>query len=222
MPRKLSIQEEQARAKQVAKERERRQKAVEIERQERIFEKEQAKLAKLKEKENLKKQKAKELADLKQQKEKLKQQKLQEKRLADKKKAIKSAYCCVGEVPVGKHRGTMAECAQLGEIAYYGQNKADAKQVEKAIEIVESKLPKPKQASADKKIKKYESDLDELKIKVAGLMGKKNKLTKDIAGTTNKKELKLLNKQLDDVEKEIDDVKVKGKNIKDEIAKLKK
>ena len=39
-------------------------------------------------------------------------------------------YCGVGKLPKGYHRGNMKECAELGQIRYWGLKKADSKIIE--------------------------------------------------------------------------------------------
>lgn len=39
-------------------------------------------------------------------------------------------YCGVGTIPKGKHRGSMKECIDAGQVRYYGVKKADPKLVE--------------------------------------------------------------------------------------------
>ena len=36
-------------------------------------------------------------------------------------------FCDVGEVPKGKKRGNMKECAELGKIKFWGEKKVDKK-----------------------------------------------------------------------------------------------
>jgi hypothetical protein len=40
------------------------------------------------------------------------------------------SYCGINNVPKGKHRGSMKECAEKGEIRYYGIKKVDKRLVE--------------------------------------------------------------------------------------------
>ena len=40
---------------------------------------------------------------------------------------MSNIYCDLGEVPKGKKRGSMKECAESGKISYWGEKKADKK-----------------------------------------------------------------------------------------------
>jgi len=117
-------------------------------------------------------------------------------------------YCDVGEVPKGKRRGSMKECAELGQVRYYGEKKMDKKMVSVAVELKNAK--KNKSVGAAKQ-------LENLKLKWSELQGKKNKLTREIKAIDDNddedtideqvKEKKVLVKDLVRVDKDI--VKVK-------------
>lgn len=57
---------------------------------------------------------------------------------------MSNVYCGVRDVPAGKKRGSMKQCAEKGEVRYYGLNKVD----ERLLEFLRD--PKQKPMSRDK------------------------------------------------------------------------
>ena len=108
----------------------------------------------------------------------------------------KEIYCGAKKVPKGKRLGSMKECAEKGQISYWGLKKIDPKLIE----------------SIQKGVEKKESR-DKLAIKMVGLIGRVNKLKKDIQGTKNSKEKTKLQKDLEKTEKELAEVRSKFKKI---------
>src|SRR5438105_1319796 len=45
---------------------------------------------------------------------------------------MSNVYCGVGKMPKGQKRGTMRECAEKGQIRYYGIKKIDPKKIQLA------------------------------------------------------------------------------------------
>lgn len=81
------------------------------------------------------------------------------------------SYCGVNNVPKGKHRGSMKECAEKGEIRYYGIKKVDKRLIEGVKAKKYKKLNKPqmyaKRGELTGKIKalkdKIKSEKDDIK-----------------------------------------------------------
>lgn len=110
------------------------------------------------------------------------------------------------DVPKNKKRGSMKQCAELGEIRYYGIKKIDQKLVD-AME--ESK----KQNSSMKS--KLESKKRKLEGAYVGIVGKMTKLKSKIDAEKDKREKVLL-------QKEFDALGIKKAEIKMELALLPK
>ena len=85
-------------------------------------------------------------------------------------------FCDVGEIPKGKKRGSMVECAEKGQIKYYGEKKVDKK-------IIES-ITKRKTGS---RRGNTEVQINNIKIKLAGLLGKIKAMGRKIDDEDDKK-----------------------------------
>ena len=118
-------------------------------------------------------------------------------------------FCDVGEVPKGKKRGSMKECAELGKIKYWGEKKVDKK-------IIESVVDKKKKGS-----KNMEKELDAMKIKFASMKGKIKRLTREIEAEQDKKELKRKLTEKSHLEKELKNLQEKMVVLKEKIGKEK-
>ena len=119
-------------------------------------------------------------------------------------------YCDVGDVPKGKKRGSMKQCAEKGQIKYYGEKKVDKK-------IIDSMLNK----KSSKKSGNSEAQLDNLKLKLVGMMGKVKNLARKIDNEDDNKEVKKLEKEKNALEKEIEKTKEKAVTLKKKIDKQK-
>ncbi len=91
------------------------------------------------------------------------------------------------DVPKGKKRGSMKQCAETGEIRYYGIKKID----QKLVDAMEEN--KKKNASAKNKIASKKKSLEEAYITLAGKM---KKLKDKIDAEKDKKEKVILQKEL--------------------------
>lgn len=120
-------------------------------------------------------------------------------------------YCDVGDVPKGKKRGSMVECAEKGQIKYYGEKKVD----KKIIDSVIKRKTGSRRGNA-------ETQLDNLRIKMAGIMGKIKATTRKINDEDDKKEVKKLEKTKKTLEKELDELKDKAINLKKQKDKKQK
>jgi hypothetical protein len=118
-------------------------------------------------------------------------------------------FCDVGEVPKGKKRGSMKECAELGKVKYWGEKKVDKK-------IIESVVDKKKKGS-----KNMEKELDSMKIKFAGMKGKIKRLTREIETEKDKKEMKKKLTEKTHLEKELKNLQEKMVTLKEKIEKEK-
>jgi hypothetical protein len=78
----------------------------------------------------------------------------------------KNIYCFTGDVPNGKFRGSMKQCAEKGEIGYWGQNKADIN----IVNLSSSKRTK------EPSLSKMEKELDKMKVQFAHLKGKQGQI----------------------------------------------
>jgi hypothetical protein len=114
-------------------------------------------------------------------------------------------FCDLGDVPKNKKRGSMKECAELGQAKYWGEKKMD----QKLIELVVDRKQNKKKGSSTKSMEK---EMDALKIKFAGLKGKIKRLTRELEIEEDKKEIKKKKAEKKDFEKEI--LKIKEKMIK--------
>lgn len=121
-------------------------------------------------------------------------------------------FCDVGEVPKNKKRGSMKECAELGQIKYWGEKKADSKM----ISLVTDK----------KKKKKSLSDLNKeyvkLTTKLAGIVGKISRIKKDLPYEKDEKKAKKMEKDKKELEKEVDKIRDLLIPLKEKINKAQK
>jgi len=121
------------------------------------------------------------------------------------------SYCSVGDVPKGRKRGTMKECAEKNQIRYYGLKKIDSK-------ILDSMKKKKSAANSEK-------ELRALNIK---LTGKVQRLLKDLKREkdTDKKDAmkdkaRIVYKELKDVQEKIKKLSKKSKKKSKKIKKSK-
>jgi hypothetical protein len=110
-------------------------------------------------------------------------------------------YCGIEKIPKNKKRGSMKDCAEIGQIRYYGLKKVDSRLIENALN--EKKLKASGTTKLDKKI-------EELNFDAAGLSGKLKKIQNQIKGEKNKDTKEKL-------EKEVEKIKDKLKKIKQEV-----
>ena len=90
---------------------------------------------------------------------------------------MSNAFCGIGQIPKGKKRGSMKDCAELGQIRYYGLKKIDQRLVDNAL--------------GNKKIKGTASDklgakLQELMLELVTVGGRIKKLSGQIQAEKNK------------------------------------
>jgi hypothetical protein len=118
-------------------------------------------------------------------------------------------YCDIGDVPKGSTRGSMTQCAEKGQIKYYGAKKVDKK-------ILDSVLDK-------KNSKKGNNDkqLNALKIEMAGQIGKISKLKKELKDEDDDKKYKKLEKEITKQEKEFAKMKEKAIALKKKLDNAK-
>ena len=112
-------------------------------------------------------------------------------------------YCGISNIPKGQRRGSMKDCAEKGQVRYYGVKKIDSKILEA------SKDPKNKPNTRNKLLKKF-----------AGLNGEIKKLSGDVQYKKNDKDRKEAEKLLANAKKERTKVVAELKKI-EEIEKRK-
>lgn len=102
-------------------------------------------------------------------------------------------YCGIDKVPKGSRRGTMKECAEKGQIRYYGIKKVDPKIVE----------------TAKKHSRLRDETRESLVVKLMGTRGKVRSLKNKIADEKDPKEKKKLQKELDKMLNDLMKIEVK-------------
>jgi len=112
-------------------------------------------------------------------------------------------FCDVGEIPKGKKRGSMVECAEKGQIKYYGEKKVD----KKIIESMAKRKTGSKRGNA-------EAQIENIKIKLAGISGKIKAITRKIDNEDDKKTIKQLEKDKKSLEKTFGELKQKAISLK--------
>lgn len=100
---------------------------------------------------------------------------------------VSKAYCGIGKVPKNKKRGSMKECAEQGQIRYYGLKKIDKRLAENA-----AKLKKLKDIAPEK----INQKIMKLTIEYATLLGKIRGVKTKIEGEKDKKKKEKLNKEV--------------------------
>ncbi len=118
-------------------------------------------------------------------------------------------YCGAKKVPKNKKIGSMVECAEKGQVMYWGLKKIDSKVMEKATTQKKVSLDKARtnKIKLDTRLKKMMKDLENSKDKE-----KKQTLKKDIEKT--KKELEKATKEYKEVFKMSEEKKASKKNTK--------
>jgi len=102
---------------------------------------------------------------------------------------MSTAFCGVGDVPKGKKRGSMKECAEQGQVRYYGLKKIDIKLVENAL--MQKKMGKKGNSDSKK---------EELQLEAVGIGGRIKKVTNLLKSVKDKKEKLALEKELEKLE----------------------
>jgi len=101
----------------------------------------------------------------------------------------KKIYCGINNVPKGSKLGSMKECVESNQIRYWGINKID-----------------PKLLESMKKSKKASQTRDSVAIKMVGLRGKVNRLTKQIENAKNKTDKDKFKLELLNAKKELTEI----------------
>jgi molecular chaperone GrpE (heat shock protein) len=118
---------------------------------------------------------------------------------------MSNIYCGSKKVvPKGKVRGSMVQCAERGEIRFFGINKIDQVTADKYLE-----KRKAKRAEATK-LKKEKEELQESYVKN---VGKLKNLQSKIEFEKDKKQKKVLEKELTILLKTKDDINAKLKKF---------
>lgn len=115
-------------------------------------------------------------------------------------------YCGVGDVPKGKRRGNMKECAEANQIRYFGINKVDSK-------LLDSVKKNKTQEKNKEKLR------EETMFKIVGLKGTISKLNREIKQQEYLIEKKRTPGLIEENKKEIDKIEKKIKKIRDDYNK---
>jgi len=120
---------------------------------------------------------------------------------------MSTVFCGVGKVPKGKTRGNMKECAEIGQIRYYGLKKVDSRIIENALK--EKKL----KGSGSNNLEARREELMMIKVNLVGKIRKQKLL---FEGEKKPRDKKTLGKELDILEKKLAKVKTDLQKIKNE------
>ena len=128
----------------------------------------------------------------------------------EKKKPVKpkkekklKPYCGISEIPKNHRLGSMKECADAGQIRYYGLHKIDKLVVGSSIKV-------------------SQNEEKTLRVKLAGLRGSATKLGKDYKKAKTDKEKKKLIEEYKIVKHQIESVQEKINKIEEKQKKEKK
>ena len=109
---------------------------------------------------------------------------------------MSKAYCGIAKIPKGYKRGSMKDCAEAGQIRYYGLKKIDSKLVE------HSKKSKKGQAKRNTIIEQKATIKGKINITTKNFKAEKDPKKKKLIGEQYKKlviELKKLNAELEKI-----------------------
>jgi molecular chaperone GrpE (heat shock protein) len=125
---------------------------------------------------------------------------------------MSNIYCgSKKEVPKGKVRGSMVQCAERGEIRFFGINKIDQVTADKYLEKRKAKRGEATKLKAEAtKLKKEKEELQESYVKN---VGKLKNLKSKIEFEKDKKQKKVLEKELTILLKTKDDINTKLKKF---------
>ncbi len=113
-------------------------------------------------------------------------------------------YCGIGKVPKGQRLGNMKECAEKGQVRYYGIKKIDPKTIE--LTKKKDKIPETR---------------DKLIIKISGLKGSINKFKGRYETTKEKDKKEEYHKQWKKAEAELKEAIAKFEKVEKEREKTK-
>jgi len=122
-------------------------------------------------------------------------------------------FCGIGEVPKGQKRGTMKECAERGQVRYYGLKKIDKKLVEYASK--DKKLRVGSKTNLNKKRM-------ELILKDTDLAGKLKKLKSKFDLEKDTKEKNKLQKEINQIQKDMKENAKSIDTVQNQIKKMKR
>ena len=101
---------------------------------------------------------------------------------------MSNAYCGIGNVPKGKKRGSMKDCAEQGQIRYFGIKKIDSR-------LIEASKKMGRKSSRNTLLKQFGT-----------LKGKLNNLQKNIKYEKDTKKKEQMKKDIDKFSKDLTDV----------------
>jgi hypothetical protein len=119
-------------------------------------------------------------------------------------------YCGIGKVPKKSRMGSMKECAEKGQIRYYGIKKIDTR----VLETAKQSSSMPKRDAVIKKVALYKGKVKKLRDNVEYEKDKKKLKTFKADLEKAEKELKEYNKLFSQIEKARDKKQTKKKGTK--------
>lgn len=105
---------------------------------------------------------------------------------------MSNIFCGIGEIPYGKKRGSMIQCAKSGQIRYYGIEKVDPK-------IIEFTLEKKLKSSNVDRIQKM---IEKTTMKIVGLIGRLKRFKRMLNGSKTSEDKKKWKKEIKTTEDE--------------------
>jgi hypothetical protein len=116
----------------------------------------------------------------------------------------KEIFCGIGNIPKKARRGTMQECAEKGQIRYYGVKKIDPRLLEAAKEEKKNRKPKGR---------------DAIIIKIMTIKGKINKQKKIYDGEKDKDKKEKIKKEIEKLKKDLDKLSDKASDYEKKSSK---
>ncbi len=113
-------------------------------------------------------------------------------------------YCGIKKMRKGSRRGSMRECAEKGEVRYYGVKKIDSK----ILEI----------AKAPSKARNELNTVEKVRMKIIQTKGKMRKVINDMELKKNKED----SKKMKELKKDMDELKKEEEKYKKMLQDLKK
>ena len=129
---------------------------------------------------------------------------------------MSNVFCGVGDIPKKKKRGSMKECAELGQVRYYGIKKVDEKLINGIINKKKESKKNDKKQNIIRGKNKYEDALLEL----SSMQGRRKRFLREIDESDDKKEQQKLKKELEKVELRIEELKKDVTKFKSQLKRM--
>ena len=129
---------------------------------------------------------------------------------------MSNVFCGVGDIPKKKKRGSMKECAELGQVRYYGIKKVDEKLINGIINKKKESKKNDKKQNIIRGKNKYEDALLEL----SSMQGRRKRFMREIDESDDKKEQQKLKKELKKVELRIEELKKDVTKFKSQLKRI--